>query len=204
MASDTIGYGNPPPQRQFKKGQSGNRKGRPRLVDASAGVQAAILRSTVHVQENGKSRKVPIAEAAAKRLLRDAIKGDPKSLKQALRILGDHPAAADESHREQLRAMVRAAWDASWWHCLETLQAQEQALVEARQALAAQGVSEDTVDAILGLPGLPPDEASSLQASALVALRLHGVPDELIDRLPGVRAAEGYPLGGDRVPPASH
>jgi hypothetical protein len=69
-----VGYGQPPRHSQFKKGQSGNPKGRPRkaketfipagLVDGSnAAILSRVLNEPVIVSKNGRRRKITKAEA---------------------------------------------------------------------------------------------------------------------------------------------
>ena len=75
-----VGYKKPPVHSQFKPGQSGNPKGRPKKVGAS--ISEAFwkeLNTMVIVTENGKSRKISKLEAMAKRHSVKAINGDPKS-----------------------------------------------------------------------------------------------------------------------------
>lgn len=81
---DNSGYGKPPKHRQFKKGQSGNRKGRPRK-DKKGGkvLQEYIedaLSKVVTVQMDGKNVKVTKREIIATQLVNSAAKGEKKPL----------------------------------------------------------------------------------------------------------------------------
>ena len=74
-----VGYGKPPKSGQFKKGQSGNPKGRPK---EAKGVKASLKReltTTITVRERGQEVKLTKAEVLAKGLMSDALKGDPKA-----------------------------------------------------------------------------------------------------------------------------
>lgn len=81
-----VGYANPPKHTQFKKGQSGNPKGRPK---GAKGVKASLrreLESKITVREGGKEVKLSKAEVLAKSLMTDALKGDGKARLEILRI----------------------------------------------------------------------------------------------------------------------
>lgn len=73
-----IGHCQPPLHTQFRKGQSGNRKGRPRK-DASRSTAQMIddaLQTRIRMTVNGKEERVTMAEAITKRLAHEAANGD--------------------------------------------------------------------------------------------------------------------------------
>lgn len=75
-----VGYGKPPASRQFKKGRSGNPKGRPK---GAKGVQASLkreLQTKISVQEGGRTMRITKAEAMAKQFMASALKGDMKAI----------------------------------------------------------------------------------------------------------------------------
>ena len=81
-----VGYGKPPKSGQFKKGQSGNPKGRPK---GAKGVKASLkreLESSITVRERGREIKLSKAEVLAKGLMGDALKGDAKARTEILRL----------------------------------------------------------------------------------------------------------------------
>jgi hypothetical protein len=83
---DEIGYGKPPKANRFKKGQSGNPKGRP---TGAKGVKASLkreLNSKITIREGNREIKVSKFEALAKRLMANALKGDIKSLLELLKL----------------------------------------------------------------------------------------------------------------------
>ena len=81
MADDyEVGYGKPPTKHQFRKGRSGNPRGRPKEAETLRGILQEVLASTVHVTENGKSRPVSALRAAAYALRQKALKGDKAAL----------------------------------------------------------------------------------------------------------------------------
>jgi hypothetical protein len=111
-----VGYGKPPRQTQFKKGQSGNPKGRPGGIKNLSTVLSEALNEPVIVAENGRHRKITKRQAAFKQLVNEAAKGNWRALKLLVDILQDierrtEPetaessfSAADEKVIEQLMA----------------------------------------------------------------------------------------------------
>jgi hypothetical protein len=85
MSDDTkdyeVGYGKPPKHTRFKKGQSGNPKGRPKGAMGFTASLKQEMESKVTVREGGREVKVSKAEAAAKRLVGKALGGDMAALK---------------------------------------------------------------------------------------------------------------------------
>jgi hypothetical protein len=64
VASDyEVGHGKPPKSTQFKKGQSGNPKGRPKGSKNFATVYHKVGREFVTVKENGRTRRLTKQEA---------------------------------------------------------------------------------------------------------------------------------------------
>jgi hypothetical protein len=82
-----VGYGKPPKAAQFKKGQSGNLRGRPK---GSLNVATALereLNQRVTVKENGQSRTITKFEAAIKQLVNKAASGDGKAIQFLVNLL---------------------------------------------------------------------------------------------------------------------
>jgi hypothetical protein len=89
------GYKNPPKEHQFKKGKSGNPKGRPRKkkqsssdpgLDLIASVHRE-LRKSVFVQENGKHREITKLDAFSAQLVAQSVNGKPSQQKMLLSLL---------------------------------------------------------------------------------------------------------------------
>ena len=81
-----VGYAKPPKSTRFKKGQSGNLKGRPK---GATGVKASLKRelaSQITVRERGREIKLSKAAVLAKGMLGDALKGDAKSRMEILKL----------------------------------------------------------------------------------------------------------------------
>jgi hypothetical protein len=64
-----VGFGKPPRQTQFKKGQSGNRNGRPRGSKNLNTLLSQELKERLVVTENGQRKQVTKMQAAIKNLV---------------------------------------------------------------------------------------------------------------------------------------
>lgn len=81
---EAVGYGRPPKAHRFRKGQSGNPKGRPK---GSRNIQAMVegwLMRPVPMTLDGRSVMKPALEVMVAQMVQRAMKGDPKALKEAL------------------------------------------------------------------------------------------------------------------------
>jgi hypothetical protein len=90
--NSTVGYGKPPKHSQFKKGASGNKKGRPKGRKNFATLFHRELTQKVPISENGQRRMITKAEAAIKQLINAAATGDAKAIQAMISIskeLGD-------------------------------------------------------------------------------------------------------------------
>jgi Family of unknown function (DUF5681) len=88
--SYNVGYGKPPKHRRFRKGVSGNRKGRPKGKCNVATVLERILQEKIVLCENGKERIVTKLEAAVEQLVNKAASGDLIALRHLIAL--KHPA----------------------------------------------------------------------------------------------------------------
>jgi hypothetical protein len=104
----SVGYGKPPESTRFKPGQSGNPKGRPKGSKNLTTLFSEELGRSVILKENGKTRRVPKAEAIVKQVINKALGADAKStiivLDEMRRLEGladgQHAAAPDISRPE--------------------------------------------------------------------------------------------------------
>jgi len=78
------GYGDPPKKGQFKKGQSGNPKGRPKGTKNFKTDILSTLKMPVPLTTNGKTKKISTQLAALLRLRERALNGDPRALEKLL------------------------------------------------------------------------------------------------------------------------
>lgn len=87
-----VGYGSPPQATRFKKGVSGNPKGRPKGSLNVATVFTKTLRERVVINEHGHRKTVTKLEAALKQLVNKAASGDLRALAQLVVLAQDAEA----------------------------------------------------------------------------------------------------------------
>jgi len=117
-----VGYGTPPRHTRFKKGQSGNPRGRAPGAKNLKTLLSDALNELVLVTENGGHRKITKREAIVTQLVNRSATADLRAIKILLDMLRDiegqtEPAspetsaftAADEKVIEQLRARFSKA-----------------------------------------------------------------------------------------------
>jgi hypothetical protein len=93
----SVGYGKPPPQNRFQKGQSGNPKGRPRGSRNLSTIMERALNERVTIKENGRPRRITKREAAVKQLANKSASGDLKSIQVLLNFLVPREKSTDAS-----------------------------------------------------------------------------------------------------------
>ena len=74
-----VGYGRPPREHQFKPGQSGNKRGRPKGSKNEATILSEVLGRRVDIREKGRTRKITVREAIYLKFAEKALTGDPKA-----------------------------------------------------------------------------------------------------------------------------
>ena len=75
-----VGYRKPPKHRQFKPGQTGNPRGRPKGAKNEATILRELLDvKKLEVRERGRARAVTVREAILLPVIEDALKGSTKS-----------------------------------------------------------------------------------------------------------------------------
>jgi Family of unknown function (DUF5681) len=82
-----VGYGKPPLHTRFRKGQSGNPKGRGKGRKNFATIFMKAMRQSVTITENGKRRKISKLDAAVTQLANDAARGDKKAIQLVFALL---------------------------------------------------------------------------------------------------------------------
>lgn len=81
-----VGYGKPPKAGQFKPGQSGNSKGRPKGAKDLKTDLLEELAEYVTLKEGGKTRRVTKQRAAIKTLVAKATHGDGRAVSQLINL----------------------------------------------------------------------------------------------------------------------
>jgi hypothetical protein len=101
----SVGYGRPPASSQFKPGQSGNPKGRPKGVRNSSSMAREALERPINVKVKGTSRKMSVRKAGYRRLAEKAVAGDVKALDYLLSLeRAELPTGPDHAQSEPLSA----------------------------------------------------------------------------------------------------
>jgi hypothetical protein len=76
---DAVGYGKPPRTHQFKPGESGNPKGRPKGKKNEATMLDELLFQRIPVRQGGRDLRMTVIEAIFRRLAEDSLKGNIKA-----------------------------------------------------------------------------------------------------------------------------
>jgi len=92
-----IGYRKPPKAYQFKSGQSGNQKGRPKDSRNTYTLLDEVLNQKIDIKENGKDLKITKKTAMIMQLVNKAVKGDTKAISTIL----PHMLIADAKEEEK-------------------------------------------------------------------------------------------------------
>jgi hypothetical protein len=82
-----IGYKRPPKSGQFKKGKSGNPKGRRKGARNFVTLLEKELQQSIVMSENGKKKVVSRLQAIVKRMVAGALQGDHRPLLTLVEIL---------------------------------------------------------------------------------------------------------------------
>jgi hypothetical protein len=81
-----VGYGRPPKAHQFKKGQSGNPKGRKRKPNSVQAQMRSILLRRISINEGGSTKRLSLQEVILRTFVNKAAKGDQKAAELALKL----------------------------------------------------------------------------------------------------------------------
>lgn len=96
-----IGYGKPPKDNQFKPGESGNKKGRPKGRKNLHTLLDEILNQKIIMKENGKTIRVSKKTAMLLQLVNKGVKGDTK----AILSLAPYISIADIKAEERVQVL---------------------------------------------------------------------------------------------------
>ena len=82
-----VGRGKPPLATRFKKGQSGNPKGRPRGTKNLKTDLMEELRETIVVREGDRTVRMSKQRAMIKTVMNKSLKGDPRAILTLIRLM---------------------------------------------------------------------------------------------------------------------
>jgi len=99
-STSDVGYGKPPRRTRFRKGVSGNPKGRPKGARNLATVLERTLKERVVINENGVRRVVSKLEAAVKQLVNKAASGDLLAMRQLTALAGSDEIEASAARNK--------------------------------------------------------------------------------------------------------
>src|SRR5712671_5994969 len=85
-SDDQVGYRKPPRHSRFKKGQSGNPRGRPKGSESFARLARRILNEKIVIRENGERRTITKLQAALKQLANKAAAGDARAIREVFKL----------------------------------------------------------------------------------------------------------------------
>lgn len=94
----TVGFGKPPKQHQFKKGQSGNPKGRPPGTKNFETELREVLDSPITVNRDGRTQTISVKKAALLKLSERSLSGNVP----AMRVLIDLIRSAEAQTMEEV------------------------------------------------------------------------------------------------------
>jgi len=99
-----IGKGRPPKHSRYKKGTTGNLRGRPKGSRNLATILAAELKKKVVVREGDRTRRVRKAEALIISTLAKGMSGDSKAANTVFAMQSKHEGEVEQPKVEELFA----------------------------------------------------------------------------------------------------
>jgi Family of unknown function (DUF5681)/DNA methylase len=109
-----VGYGKPPLHSRFKKGQSGNPRGRPPGAKNLSTLLNETFNEPVVITENGGRKKVSKRQASLKQLVNEAAKGNWRALKLMVDIVQDDERRTEPQTEESSFSVADEKVIAQW------------------------------------------------------------------------------------------
>ena len=81
-----VGFGKPPEQTRFRKGVSGNPRGRPKGALNKKTILGRTLQEKVVITENGKRKRITKREALYKQIVNKGVSGDLKAAVEVIKL----------------------------------------------------------------------------------------------------------------------
>lgn len=123
-----TGYGRPPESGRFRKGKSGNPRGRPKGSKDFGTDLRDVLDAKVAVSENGKPRKVTSQKATLMRLREKALQGNLRAMDKLIDLAKEQ--GAEEGMRQGERRLNQTEGDIIERFQEELLKAHDQGAAE--------------------------------------------------------------------------
>lgn len=95
-----VGYKRPPKEYRFKKGKSGNPKGRPKVHKTFLEDLQEESEELITIMQNGKTIKATKQRIFIKKLFNSALTGDKTAIRQLSELLSKNPSKAKELTKE--------------------------------------------------------------------------------------------------------
>jgi hypothetical protein len=109
-----VGYGKPPKETQFKKGQSGNSRGRRKGSKNSGTLLTNELDEVLPIKERGRSKVITKRAAIYKHMVNKAVSGDIRAIRLILenieKLETQYPerfVADAELERQRLKQLIK-------------------------------------------------------------------------------------------------
>lgn len=84
-----VGYGKPPKHTQFKPGETGNHKGRPKKSENLPAILQKVIGKLISVREGDKVRRLSTLEAMLLAMVGKVMKGDVKAFAAFMKLAKD-------------------------------------------------------------------------------------------------------------------
>lgn len=147
---DKVGYGNPPKATQFKKGQSGNPKGRPKKANRSnQTILMDILEQQISTGLSGQKKKMQIREAIIRARVQKALKGDLRAQELIFAEMPDE--VVDEAAKRNKGELVNSLLEMMRQDKMEIIEDLKQRMIDA-------DIPEGKIEEVLGNPAAETEE----------------------------------------------